>query len=227
MITIPEIVEESIKNTPFLEEAIASNLVNLSSLARQIKPVIQQALDQKSLRDRPVTTGAIVMALKRLKDKLTQKTTPIKQILSGITDISVKSSLTEYTFSNSPTLINKQAKLLQVVLKEQNVFLTMTDGIYETSLFISSSKESTVDIIFQDERLKRKLSGLSSVTIILPEEITYVPGVYYSILKALAWEGISFVEVLSSFTELTIFIEEARVDKAFSALKKLAQNKIS
>jgi len=55
----------------------------------------------------------------------------------------------------------------------------------------------------------------------LPKASLNVPGVYYPILKALALEGISFVEVLSVNTEFGILFEDKDVNRAFSTIKKL------
>ena len=44
------------------------------------------------------------------------------------------------------------------------------------------------------------------------------PGVYYSILKQLAWEGINLVEVSSTYTELTLILHEKDINRAFSII---------
>ena len=69
------------------------------------------------------------------------------------------------------------------------------------------------------------MKDLSAITLILPKEAVFVPGVYYSVLKALAWEGINFVEVVSSYTELTIILQNSNVDRAFSVLKNLSNTR--
>jgi hypothetical protein len=46
------------------------------------------------------------------------------------------------------------------------------------------------------------------------------PGVYYSILKQLAWRAINVVDVVSTYTEFTIVVEHADVDRAFAALRE-------
>lgn len=40
-----------------------------------------------------------------------------------------------------------------------------------------------------------------------------------SILKILAWEGINVVEVVSTFSEFTIILEDEEVSRAFSLFK--------
>ena len=61
MITIPQVVEEIIQRQPFLIDMINDGLINHSSLARKIKPEIEEKLYKT------VQLGAVVMALKRLK----------------------------------------------------------------------------------------------------------------------------------------------------------------
>jgi len=72
--------------------------------------------------------------------------------------------------------------------------------------------------IFKEEKLLSKFTNLSSITIKLPQEAVYTPGIHYSILKWLAWENINVVEEVSTFTEFTIVLEETQVDRAFSLL---------
>lgn len=213
MITVPEVVEELVKRRPFLEEGLSLGVINLSSLARYFQPEIQKKLYKD------IKVGAIVMALKRLEKKLQvgSPISPIPQIF--LTDLSVRSNLVEFTFQNSPTLMEKQEKILQLASKEKSSFLTFTHGVFETTLIISANLEKEVGEIFEGEALVSKFTHLSAITLILPKETVYQPGSYYQILKKLAWEGINFIEIISSQTELTIILEEKWVDKAFSVIK--------
>lgn len=215
MLTVPEIAEQIIRNSPFLEEGLYLGIINLSSLARRMKPQIQKAL----LKD--IHEGAIIMALKRIEDKIQIEGQKSRKILPNSEDISVKSNLVEFTFTNSPSLLDKLRELLLIIDREKNAFLTFSHGIYETTLIASGSLENQVENIFKYEHMKSKFTQLSAITLILAKESVEIPGVYYNILKALAWEGINIVEVVSNYTELTIILENDEVDKAFSTLKKL------
>jgi hypothetical protein len=57
MITVPEVVQDIIQKTPFLEEGLQKNIINLSSLARYIKPEVEERTFKE------VGESAIVMAL--------------------------------------------------------------------------------------------------------------------------------------------------------------------
>jgi len=62
MVSISHVVEDIVKHRPYLSESLAAGIINVSSLARQLQPDVERAL-QKG-----VNTGAIVMALNRPKN---------------------------------------------------------------------------------------------------------------------------------------------------------------
>ncbi|MNY34064.1 hypothetical protein D3C86_1683760 [compost metagenome] len=52
-----------------------------------------------------------------------------------------------------------------------------------------------------------------------------VYGIYYYILKHLAWEGLNIVEIVSTANEFTIIVKQDHVDKAFKVLMQLKRGK--
>jgi len=213
MVTIPEAVEQLILHEPFLEEALARGLLNLSELARQIRPGLQLELKKK------IETGAVVMALKRLKDRIEPLHHARTRFIRDLGDITVRSHLMEFSFQTSDSLLEKQQQLLMEIRKRRNSFVTMTQGVTELTMIFSSSLEKSVDRLFAGERVLARLPNLSAVTIRLPGKSVTTSGVFYTLLKQLAWQDINVVEVVSTLTELTLIVERQHVDQAFSALK--------
>ena len=138
MLTIPNAVEEVVKNKPFLEGALIEGLINLSALARSIKTEVESRVGKD------VTESAIVMALNRLVPKLEQNTRlKVQQIIDNMGDIIVRSSLTDYTFANSPALHSCQEKLLSHIDSlnpNKDIFCTVSQGINETTLVVSRAE---------------------------------------------------------------------------------------
>ena len=60
MMSVAQAVEGVVKHKPYLSEALASGIINISALARQIQPELETMLGK------PLNAGAIVMALNRL-----------------------------------------------------------------------------------------------------------------------------------------------------------------
>ena len=147
MKTISSVVEHYIKKKPFLQSALAQGIINLTSLSRLIKPEIQEELG-KDIRN-----GAIVMALKRLSDDLEFRAThKIIKVLKNIGEITVRSSLTDFTFLVSDTILEKQTALLEEVNKNKDVFYTSSRGVNELNIVVSNSLDSIIEEIFKEEK---------------------------------------------------------------------------
>lgn len=213
MLTIPEIVEKIVLKTFFLEEALSRDIINHSSLARQIKPEIESSLM------REVHLGAIIMGLRRLTKRLKKNNIKKTMNLIKIEDLTVRSNLAEYTYLNSDSIIEKQKQLIQILEEKKGSFVTFTHGVFETNLIISENTIQDIELIFKAEKQISKILKLSAITIKLPPDAVFMPGVHYFILKQLAWGGINVIEEVSTYTEFTIILENDKVDQAFSILK--------
>ncbi len=215
MISTSQVVEELISRKPYLEEVISQRIVNYSALARNIKPEIERKLLKK------VQNGAIVMALKRLNRRLqnSNRQRSNVDVLKELGDITIRSSLIDLTYSNSITITTAQQKIMNAFSLRKDIFLTISHGINEVTIITNTYAEKEIKKVFKNEKLVSQFGNLSSITIRLKEETTHTPGVYYSILKLLAWENINIVEVISTYTELTIILERKDIDRAFTLLK--------
>ena len=215
MKTISSAVEDYIKSKPFLISALSQGIINLTSLSRIIKSEIEESLKKE------VKYGAIVMALKRLSNELEFRTTfKIVKIINDIGDITVRSSLIDYNFKVSDTLLSNQAKLLTKVDNNDD-FYTSSRGVNECNIVVSGNLSSLVEQVLKDEVCISKQENLSSISIKLPAENISIPGIYYFVFQRLSWEGINIYEVISTSNEFTILVNEEQVDKAFKVIKNL------
>jgi len=214
--SISHAVDKLISLSPFLEEALTDNLINVSSLARKLKPEVENILKKE------VKEGAVIMAITRREPGYYFKISKgIKDFMSKLGDIIVRSDLSDHSFENSPTLITCQRQLMEEIGDEKNVLCTFSQGINETTIVVSNSLDQIIDRIFVNEKRLSRKTGLGSVTIKLPEGNTEVSGIYYYILKNLAWGGINICEIISTTNEISIVVSEEDVHKAFPILLKL------
>jgi hypothetical protein len=216
MKTIASTVTEYIKTKPYLASALSEGIINLTSLARNIHT------DIEALMNKPVNKGAIIMSLKRVSDDATFKPTKrIIKILKNLGDITVRSSLVDYGFLLSETLLFTQANLLKEIEFKKDVFYTSSRGVAESNIVVSQNIVPLVDELFQNEVCHSKVENLSSITIKLPTDNVKIPGIYYFIFQRLSWEGVNISEVISTSNEFTILMDEEQVDVAFSVIKNL------
>ncbi|WP_264548709.1 aspartate kinase [Flavobacterium sp. N2820] len=216
MKTISSVVEQYIKSKPFLLSSLSQGIINLTSLARIMMPELEAHLGKD------VKQGAVVMSLKRLSEELDFKINyKISKVLKNIGEITVRSSLTDYTFVISDTLLDNQAKLLPEINKLQDIFYTSSRGVNETNIVTSASVAPIIDALFKGEKLTHKIDNLSSITVKLPQENISTPGVYYYIFQRLAWEGVIIHEVISTTNEFTVIVSDEQIDVAFKVIKDL------
>ena len=196
--------------------SLSEGIINLTSLARIIMPEIEMYLGKD------IKQGAVVMALKRISEELDFKINyKLSRVLQNIGEITVRSSLTDYTYKISDTLLENQTKLMSEIKTNKNLFYTSSRGVNETNIVVSSEINAMVESCLKSEKLISKNENLSSITVKLPHENVSVPGVYYFIFQSLAWEGIIIDEVISTSNEFTIVVNENQIDLAFSVIKDL------
>ncbi len=219
MRTIGEIVKQLIRETPFLEEALDENLINISSLARKLKPQVENELHKK------VQDGAVVMAIKRYNPGYNYNIKfGIKQFVSNLGDLIVQSGLMHYTYENSGTLAEKHRELISRISGDQ-IYYSVSRGIFETTVVVSNSTTKLVEEIFANEKLIFQKYSLSSITLRLPKKRDETTGFFYYILKNLALENINIEELISTTNEFTILVSENDIDRAFSILMRLKKPK--
>lgn len=213
MPTISEAVEEVIKQSLLVEEAISKKIINISSFAREIREKIEERTAKK------VSLPSIVMAIRRISHKIDYKKTK-RSIFSRKMDMLVRSNLTQYILINSDKLISDYKRYIGNWKIRRDHFFTITEGVFETSLIVSKDLEKYIEKSFKDNEIFSKNENLAAIILKMPEESETTPGFFYNILKLIAWEKINIVDIASARLELTIIFAEKDVDTAFSVLKK-------
>jgi len=217
MKTVASCVEDIILSQPLLEEGLSKQIINYSALAKVLQEQVSIHLG------RPIKAGAIMMALRRYTDVLTVSKPyyGMSSVLERLGDITLRSNLSDFTYKNSNTLIDGHASILNKIKDKNHIFFTFTRGILESNIIISSSEKEAVVESFKNEYGLSLKENLSAISLSLPKNNTKVAGLYYQILKRLAWHNVSLYEIISTTNEFTIVVEDTFVDRAFSIIKNL------
>lgn len=211
--TLSQVVEQEINRSPFLSEAMHAGIVNVSSLARLLHPEIELKMKE------PVSIGAIGMAIKRLPlNPVEQLDKSISSFMKQLGDINVRSNLADFTFRNSSTLLKCQSNLLTYLEEDKSHFYSSCKGVHETTLICSDTLAQKVKEIFVEEAAITSRHNLAAVSVKLPPANLDTFGVYYIILKKLAWKGINLVEVLSTSHEITLIVSDDDVQETFAII---------
>ena len=212
MKTISTCVHDILKHQPYLDDALARNIINFSSLAADLQPQVE-----KEMR-KPVKQGSIIMALRRYHPKRSKFSAKNFRELG---DIIVRSGITEYTYLNSKDTIAKKAELLKEVKDQTGIYLNYSSNFQESNFLVSTSLQPSIEEIFKNEKLVSVSGELSSITIALPEKNTKTVGLYFYIFKLLAYEGIPVYEIISTSNYFTLFLEQDYVNQAFILMNEI------
>ena len=212
MRTVADITADIVRKTPFLEEGLAKGLINLSALARQIKPEIAKRLYMEP------TDASIIMALSRLRPHLSRLTKAAD--LKSLRNLSVRTGLIEYTFYPRTSLLTLQQKLFAETELDKELFMSLTQGATEVTLIISATRASLIESLIPKEGIVATITDLAAISLKLRPEHIYTAGIDYLLLKALAWENINIIETISTYSEATFIFKESDLARAFACLQE-------
>ena len=216
MLSIATKVEQIVSDSAFLTEGISLGLINLSELARQLRPQLESDLWK------PVGQAAVVMALRRLSERLPQQgqAQPI-MLPPRMGELTTRTELTISTYRLSDNSNECQRNLLALAEPYPGMFVTVTRGVHKMLVVCSRPLTHMVEEAFGAERLLARVENLTALTLRLNPETRKTPGVYHAVLKKLAWDKISVVNMMCTFSELTILLEQSQTGAAFSVLSHI------
>ncbi len=219
MVTVSHLVEKIIEQKPFIQEALSNGIINNAALADQMLPEIEKELKKK------VKFSAVNMAIRRLSEKLEQSFIS-KAKFDKNSDITLKSNLIEitvYKMEDSQEYIKELYSLVDI---KGGDFLTITQGLHELMIITNEKYEQKILEMFPNKLIKKSIKNLSSITINIPEESIETIGLFYIVTRALNWENIPIVDIVSTFTEMTFIIKEEDTARSFNVLKELIKENV-
>ncbi|MBW2967100.1 hypothetical protein KY362_01300 [Candidatus Woesearchaeota archaeon] len=212
MPSISRLVEGEIEEKPFLQEALAKGIINYGALASELQPAIEQELRK------PVKHAAIMMALRRISEKLESRAPP--KLTETHADMIVRSNLFILTLKNDSHIIDIVKKLHNLIDIGEDM-LTITQGLREVSIITSMAYYEKIIRIFNnhDAAIKSVKTDMSTLSLRIPESAIGVSGYYFTVFRLMAWHNICITEVVSTYSELTLLLDDQDVTKAYNILR--------
>jgi hypothetical protein len=212
MLKISDTIEQLLAKDIEIQHVLKLDCLNLSAYAKRIQPEVEQMVKKD------VRIGSIVIALARIRKQLSTS----KALYPPPTamELSVRSGLVEVVYertTDNVTRFNSAQKQLQTTTDD---FLIATQGIAEITLIANLEKLPALKKEFNGIKPKFELGPLSALTVRSTSKDIFTPNVFFSILKPFAIEQINIIEIVSTFTEITLIFEQKDVQKGFRILEK-------
>ena len=211
MTSIARICEKLIEKKPFLQEALSNEIINYGALAESMMADVENEFGKK------VKHAAVMMALRRLQEKLQRM--PISHPkFSSDCDLALRSDLFEIAIVRYPLtykLINKFYDIVDV-----SDYLAITTGTHEITILASKKYKAQFLKLLQKDDILIEINDLAALTVKLPKNAPEMPGIFYLITRALTWENITIIEIVSTYTETTMILKNKDVSRAYEILQK-------
>ena len=219
MVNVAYVTEEIIRQKPFLQEALASGIINYAALAESLQPEVKKILRKD------VKTPAIMMALRRLHDRLeAQFETKLK--FDRETEITTKSDLCEIVLKKTlrvdRIIQSRIIQSLELDVMNKGMF-SIVSGIDQINIIASKRHKESILKKFRKDDVIVTIDDLAGITITISQKVFEKPGFFYLLTRALAWESISIVELISTMTELTLLVHDDDLMRSHAALRRTIQ----
>lgn len=209
MIRISDIISKVISQNALLSFGIAHRLLNLSQVAKFIKPMIE-AHTQKEIRD-----SAILMNLSRYQRHVGKWMQP-KEKDFVIENITVQSDLCTMTFFKTKE-IHTNINAVYNEIQKRKGFCTITEGVGEITIIFDNCFSELITKKIKEEP-RHKYTKATSVGVKFSEKYLETPGLLYVILQQIVLQNINIIELSSTATEFMIYIDQKDTRIAFDTL---------
>jgi hypothetical protein len=212
--TISGIVKRLINDRPLLQEGLRQGLMNFAAVSEKIKPEIEQELGIK------VKDAAIIMALRRHGESLQAKdSSKIKKLLNS--RLILKTNLTYFSVKRSAQLFKRLEEVYHSFDYNAGDTLNIIHGNNEISVITDDKHEKKMDSAFENEHVTTKERNLVSISMSLPKEFPYTPGVIFAATRKLYWDNVNIFELVTTATELNFIFQKKEAMRAYASLQEL------
>jgi len=213
MVTISHIVKKLVREKPFIQEALRRDIISHAALAEEFTPEIESELGKK------VKFSAVNMAIRRYADIIDKEFTLAAHFDKS--SITVQSHLVSITLKKNEQAQVAIKKINQLVKYDNGDILSIVRGLHEIMILTNMKFQKELNTIIPKNTIKKKVEKVSAITINLSEKAIDEVGHFYLVTRELAWANINIMDIVSTYTEMTLLITEKDVPRALNALNKI------
>lgn len=201
---------EVIKNNPFLEFGLAHQLFNLTQMAKFVQNQIETRCQK------PVKASAILTNLSRMQNQM-RKTIRFHRRQFEVENITIQANLSTMTFYKRDETYVQMTKLYRL-MRDRNGYIAIIEGMGENTIVFEHRLR---DVVLQSmtEAPKYENEHISAVNLKFSKTYATTPGFMYFVLQQMALQNINIVDIASTFSELTIYVEKKDFRIAFETLQ--------
>lgn len=214
MNTIRGSIEKHINRSPYLRDALAEGIINVSSLARWLHRDVEADLRKE------VSVDAVFMALKRFAAALPVAVDSGVDKAGAIGDIALRAGLVQLTLAGSDRLQSTLAQAMNHARSSSTDFYAMTKALHETTITASAGLADVIEPWLENERVTARRDELTALALQRKSsDLTRAVRALELPLRQLSWNGVAAVDVISTTHELIVIVQDSDVGVAVEVLR--------
>ena len=214
MVTISHIVNKFIDENIYLQEAIGKGIASYGSVAKQLKPDIEEELKKE------VAHYAVVAAIRRYAERMHFKFKEIK-FNADTSEVNLKTNVIDIHVLRTPSLFDKLKRIYDIMRFEKGDILHIIYGRNTASIVTNERYTKKICNFLQYEKILDIEENLVSLGFSIGKELVSTPGVLFQITRNFAWENINIVEVISIDSGITFIVDKKDALRGYKALERL------
>ncbi|MEM2168707.1 MAG: hypothetical protein QXX99_07875 [Candidatus Bathyarchaeia archaeon] len=210
--TLSKVTWDLLKGDPTILEALERGYVNISAVARLLKPRVEEAMG------REVKLSGIIMAIRRVRARYRPFMEHIKVIANSV--ITIRTNLAKISLEKTRRNLEK-ARLLSIEFPD--VFFQVLEGVGTLTLIMDQKVFNDVKPKFREDEIIEEKSNLSAIIIQSPREIIETPNCISEFYNAMSRRRINIEETISCCTETIIVLDTSKLVEAYGTLTDLIE----
>ena len=214
MVTISHIVTKLINDNIYLQEAIGKGIASYGSVAKRLKPDIEEELKKE------VAHYAIVAAIRRYSEKMNYKFQDIK-FDANTSEVNLKTNVMDINVLRSNTLFDKLKRIYDIIQFKKGDILHIIYGKNSLSIVTNERYKENICQFLREETITNIEENLVSLSFTIDKCLVDRSGVLFQIVRNFAWENINIIEVISIDLEITFIVDVRDAVRGYKALQRL------
>ena len=214
MVTISHVVHKLVDENIYLQEAIGKGIASYGSVAKQLKPDIEEELKKE------VAHYAVVAAIRRYAERMNFKFKDIR-FNANTSEVNLKTNVIDINVLKTPCLFDKLKRIYDIIQFEKGDILHIIYGRNSVSIVTNERYREKILKFLQYEKIVEIEENLVSLSFTIGKTLVNTPGVLFQIVRNFAWENINIIEVISIDLEITFIVDEKDALRGYKALERL------
>lgn len=209
--SIADKVRFYIDSDPYIKNCLERGIINIRALARVLADEINAADSQY----------AIINAIRRYPVKEQKKEKTIEKLLKNA-KISLKNKIADVLFEPDPYIQSAITKIIPHIKFESGEILRVFAGVEAIKVILDEKNLDILHNYLPKTKIRKINRNLAEITISGPPELERVPGGIAKLATLLALNQINIVEMMYSYTDFIIIVDEKDAIISYKILSSLA-----